>query len=423
MPGWQALSLVYDGLLTLVCLWAAQRDRQFPDLATSLPTLQSNGTAYTFRLRRGVRYSDGRTVQASDFRRAIERQFRAGTGLALVGLDVLGADRCSKDRCDLSRGIVADDGAGTVTFHLTSPDPDFLFKLALPFGAAVPSGSPEPDVGGRALPATGPYMIERYRPNRTLVLVRNPRFREWSAEAQPAGYPDRLVWTFGVAPEQATTMVERGRADVMIDAPPEQRLPDEPPLSRPGSPVRSRGDVLLVPEHAGSAVRRRPRAKGAQLRRRPVGNRAPVGRVSARAADVPAATAHPRATNRIARIPPGHGKSDCARPDARSTASRRREGERCGCTGRRQCRRSAQGCGRALLRAAPRETRVRRSAAALPGHPAFLRGGRKADVAGTGRDTGVGVRLPSALGLLPRPAHVLGLPARGADQSQPGGFL
>ena len=90
----------------------------------------------------------------------------------------------------------------------------------------MPNGSPEPDVGGRALPATGPYMIERYRPNRTLVLVRNPRFREWSAEAQPAGYPDRLVWTFGVAPEQATTMVERGRADIMIDAPPEQRLPE-----------------------------------------------------------------------------------------------------------------------------------------------------------------------------------------------------
>lgn len=222
--GWQALSLVYDGLVTFRRVPGPLSATVVPDLATSLPTPQSDGKTYTFRLRPGIRYSDGRDVKPSDFRFAIERQFRAGTGLALVGLGLLGVDSCSRRRCDLSRGIVADDRAGTVTIHLTEPDPDFLFKLALPFGAAVPVGSPHPDVR-RPLPATGPYMIERYSPDRSLVLVRNPRFREWSADAQPAGYPDRLVWTFGVDPERATTMVERGRADVMLDAPPERRLP------------------------------------------------------------------------------------------------------------------------------------------------------------------------------------------------------
>jgi ABC-type transport system substrate-binding protein/class 3 adenylate cyclase/streptogramin lyase len=223
---WQALSLVYDGLVTFRRVPGPLSATVVPDLAASLPTSQSNGTMYTFRLRRGIRYSNGREVKATDFRHAIERQFRAESGFAGTGLDVLGADRCSKDACDLSRGIVTDDRAGTVTFHLGSPDPDFLFKLALPFGAAVPAGSPSPDAGTRGLPATGPYMVERYAPDQTLVLARNPHFREWSAEAQPDGYPDRLVWTFGVAPERATTMVERGRADIMIDAPPERRLPE-----------------------------------------------------------------------------------------------------------------------------------------------------------------------------------------------------
>jgi ABC-type transport system substrate-binding protein/class 3 adenylate cyclase/streptogramin lyase len=221
---WQALSLVHDGLVTFRRVPGPLSATVVPDLATSLPTSQSNGTTYTFRLRRGIRYSDGREVKASDFRHSIERQFRAESGFARVGLDLLGVDRCSKDGCDLSEGIVADDKAGTVTFHLKGPDPDFLFKLALPFGVAIPAGSPEPDAGKRGLPGTGPYMVERYSPNRTLVLTRNPRFREWSADAQPEGYPDRLVWTFGVAPDQATTMVERGRADIMIDAPPERRL-------------------------------------------------------------------------------------------------------------------------------------------------------------------------------------------------------
>ena len=64
---------------------------------------------------------------------------------------IVGGDACAKTpkSCDLSKGIVADDAAGTVTFHLTAPDPDFLQKLALPFGYAVPTGTPEQ--GGRPL--------------------------------------------------------------------------------------------------------------------------------------------------------------------------------------------------------------------------------------------------------------------------------
>jgi YVTN family beta-propeller protein len=223
---WQALSIVYDGLMTFRRMPGPLSATVVPDLAASPPAVQSNGKTYVFRLRRGIRYSDGRLVKASDFRYAIERQLGNESGLSYLGLDVIGADRCSRRRCDLSDGIVANDEAGTVTFRLAHPDPDFLFKLALPFGAAVPVGAPLPDVGRRPLPATGPYMIERYIPDRTLVLVRNPRFREWSADAQPAGFPNRLEWRLGVDPERATTMVQRGEADVMVDPPPEERLPE-----------------------------------------------------------------------------------------------------------------------------------------------------------------------------------------------------
>ena len=49
-----------------------------PDLAVNMPVPTNGGTIYTFRLRPGIRYSDGRLVQAADFRRAIERAFRLG---------------------------------------------------------------------------------------------------------------------------------------------------------------------------------------------------------------------------------------------------------------------------------------------------------------------------------------------------------
>jgi len=82
------------------------------------------------------------------------------------------------------------------------------------------------------VPGTGPYVIQSYA-NHHLVLARNPRFREWSAAAQPDGYPDRIEWTFaevadatrhGIANDLGAqlTAVERGRADLMV-APPASR--------------------------------------------------------------------------------------------------------------------------------------------------------------------------------------------------------
>ena len=107
-------------------------------------------------------------------------------------------------------GIVADDRRGTITFKLTTADPDFLHKLALPFAYATAPGAPDHDIGRRPLPATGPYMITGYRPGHELRLIRNPMFRPWSTAARPDGYADEIVWKLGVEPERAVTAIQRG---------------------------------------------------------------------------------------------------------------------------------------------------------------------------------------------------------------------
>ena len=58
-------------------------------------------------------------------------------------------------------------------------------------------------------------MISAYEPGREIKLSRNPRFRVWSGAAQPAGYPDEIVWKLGQRPDAAATSVIRGRADLM----------------------------------------------------------------------------------------------------------------------------------------------------------------------------------------------------------------
>jgi peptide/nickel transport system substrate-binding protein len=56
-------------------------------------------------------------------------------------------------------------------------------------------------------------MITRYVAGRELRLVRNPYFHEWSAAAQPSGYPDRITIPLGLSPAQADTAIAVGRVD------------------------------------------------------------------------------------------------------------------------------------------------------------------------------------------------------------------
>jgi len=212
---WPFLRMTGDGLVAFNQVAGVGGTQLVPDLAVSLPTPTDGGRTYTFQLRRGIRYSNGRSVKASDFRLALERYLEIGRLNAYYD-GIVGAARCKRRKhCDLSRGIVADDTANTVTFHLVGPDPEFLYQLAINFAYAVPPGMPARDVGAHPLPATGPYMIASYRPNRELRFVRNPYFREWSKAAQPDGYPDTIVLEIGGSIDDAIDGVVRGKADLL----------------------------------------------------------------------------------------------------------------------------------------------------------------------------------------------------------------
>jgi len=218
---WQLLSVTNDGLVTYQRTGGPADNSLVPDLATTLPAPTDGGRTYTFHLRPGIRYSTGVPVRPDDFRRAIERLFainKGGSGTAFFYAGIVGASQCerARSRCDLAAGIVADDKAGTVTFHLVAPDPEFLYKLAFAFADAIPPGTPFRPIAATRLPATGPYKTASYIPHHRWVLVRNPRYRQWSAQAQPRGYPNRIILRLDISPGRAVTAVERGRADVLL---------------------------------------------------------------------------------------------------------------------------------------------------------------------------------------------------------------
>jgi peptide/nickel transport system substrate-binding protein len=73
-------------------------------------------------------------------------------------------------------------------------------------------------VGQTPVPATGPYVVHVVSSlhRQSWVLTRNPRFREWSPDAQPDGYPDRIVFAPRGAEARAVKAVERGATDVLL---------------------------------------------------------------------------------------------------------------------------------------------------------------------------------------------------------------
>jgi peptide/nickel transport system substrate-binding protein len=160
-----------------------------------------------FRLRPGVRFSNGRAVTPADVRRSIERLI----AIAMPGPDylpMLGAKECTRDHCDLSKAIGLNDAAGTVTVRLERPDSEILYKLAN--ALVVPAASPLRQTDPPP-PGTGPYRIKSWGASGG-VLERNPHFGAVSSDRSD-GYPDEISMRDMPLKDQIAA-VEQGRSDV-----------------------------------------------------------------------------------------------------------------------------------------------------------------------------------------------------------------
>ena len=148
-------------------------------------------------MRKGLKYSNGAPIKASDFEYAIKRGFLAtGQGVGFY-TDIAGAAAYAAHPTaggDIS-GITANNAKGTITIKMAKPRGDFLTILALLFAAPVPAGT-TPAIHNGDIPASGPYRIVGYDPNRGFTMLRNSHFKPTQyiprGEAEPGRrQPDR----------------------------------------------------------------------------------------------------------------------------------------------------------------------------------------------------------------------------------------
>jgi peptide/nickel transport system substrate-binding protein len=215
-----------------------------PDLATEVPEPSADGLTWTFTLKDGVMFAPpvSREITSQDVKYAIERIGKPGLGLyANYYRPIKGFPEYESGDAKTISGIATPDDK-TITFTLSQPTGDFLFRIAMPAAAPIPKEVADchakPAEYGRYVISSGPYMFEGadkldisscasqkpisgFNPNTGMTLVRNPNYDP--ATDDPTlreSNPDRFEIGVNTNLDNIFDKIERGELDGSFEAPP-----------------------------------------------------------------------------------------------------------------------------------------------------------------------------------------------------------
>ncbi|HEY1522917.1 MAG TPA: ABC transporter substrate-binding protein [Solirubrobacteraceae bacterium] len=180
----------YLGLLTYKHANGIAGGQVIPGLATGLPKISDGGKTYTLTLRKGLTFSNGKPVKASDFTYTVERAIKipwGGSGLFITP-NIAGATAYANGKAKTISGITTNDGTGQITIHLTNAYGPFANILAFPSLGLVPTGTPFKNLANNPPPGVGPYMTTNVVPNQSFEATQNPAWAKMNIPGIPAGH-------------------------------------------------------------------------------------------------------------------------------------------------------------------------------------------------------------------------------------------
>lgn len=229
LEGWTATYDTYIPLLTYDHASGQAGGKVIPGLATALPKVSDGGKTYELTLRKGLKYSNGEPVVASDFTHSLERAFILNSGGSPFYEGIVGAAQFMKSKKGGIPGVETDDKSGRITIHLEAPDGSFESELALPYVALLPAKTPNKDLTAEPPPATGPYVITSSKPGRGWEYERNPQWaknNEALLQQLPSGHVDKIKIQVLRNPQTEVNYVESGKLDWMGNEVPPDRYQD-----------------------------------------------------------------------------------------------------------------------------------------------------------------------------------------------------
>jgi peptide/nickel transport system substrate-binding protein len=213
---WSVIKSIFDGLMD----YKPGTTELVPDLAESY-TVSDDGLTYTFKLRKGVKFHNGREMTSADVKYSFERAVNPKTQCpgASYFSAIKGYDDAAAGKTSNLAGIATPD-AGTVVFTLTHPDATFLHLMAINFGFVVPKEAVEAagaDWGKKPV-GTGAFKFVEWVPGQHVTLERN---KDYNKPGVP--YVDKLTFEFGQDPTVAVLRLKKGEVDIVGDGiPPAQ---------------------------------------------------------------------------------------------------------------------------------------------------------------------------------------------------------
>lgn len=182
-----------------------------PDMATNTGVPSNKAKTWTYTLRPGISWEDGKPVTCADVKYGWSRAFATevyveGPTYAIAWLDIPKASDGSSaykgpykktGQALFDKAVTCSKDNRTITFNLARTVPDFNYFMTYPAAGPVPQAKDTGDKYDLHPVSNGPYMIKKYAINDEMVLVRNPNWKK-SSDPFRTPYPDDIVVKFGM---------------------------------------------------------------------------------------------------------------------------------------------------------------------------------------------------------------------------------
>ncbi|MDV7104626.1 ABC transporter substrate-binding protein [Vibrio sp. TH_r3] len=207
---WSMIKSLFDGLMD----YKPGTTELEKDLAEDF-TISDDGMLYTFTLKKGVTFHNGRELKAQDVKYSIERTINPKTqspGAGFFG-SIAGFEEFNGGKTTSLESIkVVDDY--TVSFQLSRPDATFLHVLAINFSSVIPKEAVEKwgDDFGKHPVGTGAFKLDEWKLGQYLNFVRND---DYNKPGLP--YLDSIRFEVGQEPIVALLRLEKGEVDIAGD--------------------------------------------------------------------------------------------------------------------------------------------------------------------------------------------------------------
>lgn len=181
----------------------------------SLPKVANGGRTYTFQIKPGLKFPNGKPIDAAAEKATFDRLFGKKLASPAVGFFnvIQGAQAVADGKAKSVSGITAK--GNTLTIRLTAPVGSFEKRMTVPWTCPVPPGSPAGATENGSLLVSGPYVVSKYVPSRTLVLTRNPAYN--AKQLGNRGHFDTITIDIGVDASQAELQIKAGQLDGYLD--------------------------------------------------------------------------------------------------------------------------------------------------------------------------------------------------------------